>query len=51
MLVLGATYYCAITSTNICLIAISVRNHGMIPFAHGIFGIGALISPQIVRIL
>jgi len=46
---MGAGYYFIITTANILILLISTNNHGWMPFAAGIFGVGALVSPQIIR--
>lgn len=50
MTVLGAGAYILDTAVNICLVSVSSSLGGKwIPFAHGFYGIGALLSPLIVR--
>ena len=51
IIIYGCCSYCSMTTVNICLVNISVNNPGYIPFAHGIYGVGALLSPQIIRFL
>jgi hypothetical protein len=50
MTVMGIAAFISDTAVSICLVSVSSSLGGKwIPFAHGFYGIGALISPIIVR--
>ena len=49
LIALGGGYYCTITAVNILLLVISTKNIGWMSFGSGIFGIGALTSPLVIR--
>jgi len=50
VIAIGGAYYFVITGVNILILVISGnKRHGWMPFSTGMFGVGALISPQIIR--
>ena len=52
MMFFGFGYYFFDTALNICLLLISGKEGGKwIPFAHGFYGVGALLSPIVVLLL
>jgi hypothetical protein len=51
MILLGIVYYLAFTCVNIALLKVSGKKAGRwVTLAHGNFGIGALLSPLLIRI-
>jgi hypothetical protein len=52
VIAIGGAYYFVITGNNILLLVISNNTkHGWMAIAAGMFGVGALTSPQIIRFL
>ena len=47
----GGAYYTAITATNICILLIVTDKKGVqIIMGYALFGLGALLSPQLIGI-
>lgn len=52
MMVMGGGHYAILTETNSCLLLVAQERAGSwMPLAHGMFGMGALISPQLLRLM
>lgn len=48
----GGRHYAILTETNSCLLLVAQERAGSwMPLAHGMFGMGALISPQLLRLM